>query len=514
MSRSADGGSTWIPIDQLTHVSENGFAVADDGSTLVATSGGLARSTDDGSTWSFVDDRPRYATLPDGSDGPEGFTTYRLLELADGRVLAGTEGRGVWVRKGADWAPLGLDGAIVYGLAATPGGDLLAGTRGDFVLRSSDDGATWQPSSDGLPDSYVHCLLVHDGAIYAGTGVGVARSDDDGHSWHHIAEPLAGNRIFSIAALDDGQMLAGSYAHMWRGAGESWTQVDPGLTPDEAWAVHATGEAILAGAKVGVLRSTDLGRTWQTTGERSVVFNFLTTSDGEVLAAGDRGVLGTADWQRHASPDARCWSLAEPTPGVVLVGTLTDGLYRIDDGGVGRPDVAPDHDQIFHLLHTRSGTLIASTGAIIDKQKSGGIWMSCDDGRTWTLQWVGKNVYRSIELSDGTLFAGARRCHILTSTDGGETWSPCPPATEHEAKTYTLGVDHRDRIFLGAGGQLLRSDDRARTWTVLDEGIDGVSIYAIAETPEHLLVAATNSGLFRSDDGGGTWSQGELPGSH
>lgn len=511
MSRSTDGGSTWEPLDELAHVSENGFAVNADGALLAATSGGLARSSDEGSTWTFLDDRPRYATLPDGGDGPDGLTTYRLLELADGRVLAGTEARGVWVRDDTSWSPLGLDGTIVYGLVETPGGELLAGTRGDFIQRSNDGGATWHLSAEGVPDSYVHCLVVHDGAIYAGTGVGIARSDDDGHTWRHVAEPLAGNRIFSLLALDDGNIVAGSYAHMWRGSGETWDLVDPGLTPDEAWAVHATDDRILAGAKAGVLQSIDLGRTWQPTAERSVVFNFVTRSDGEVLAAGDRGVMDTADWNVLAAPDDRCWSLAEPAPGVLLLGTLTGGLYRIDGGGPGRPETGPDHDQIFHLLRTRSGAVVASTGAIIDRKKSGGIWITHDDGQTWSLRWVGKNVYRTVELSDGTLFAGARRCHILTSTDGGLSWSPCPPAVEHEAKTYTIAADHLDRIFLGAGGQLLRSADRAATWTVLDEGIDGVSIYALTETPAHTLVAATNVGMFRSDDGGDTWSQGELP---
>ena len=46
---------------------------------------------------------------------------------------------------------------------------------------------------------------------------------------------------------------------------------------------------------------------------------------------------------------------------------------------------------------------------------------------------------------------------------------------------------------------------------MLDEGIDGVSIYALTETPEHTLVAATNVGMFRSDDGGDTWTQSTLP---
>ena len=510
MSRSLDRGKTWTPVDVLAHVSQNGFALAPDSSLLAATSGGLARSTDDGMSWEFLDREPVYATLPDGPGRPDGEITYRLLQLPDGRTLAATHGRGVWLGEGGTWAPTGLDGLIVYSLATTSSGAWLAGTRGDYVFRSSDHGATWQEASEGLPDSYVHCLHARDdGTIFAGTGMGLVRSDDDGHTWTPCAEPLRGNRIFSLATLDNGQMLAGSYAHVWLGSGESWDVVDPGLTPDEAWAVYfVDADRVLAGAKPGILESLDRGATWRPIGESTVTFSFLRTSDGTLLAGGDRGVLVAPDWMPYPGLQQRAWSLLEPEPGVLLVGTLTDGLYRHDATGFSRVARGPHHQQIFHMIETQSGALLACTGAIIDGIKTGGIFVSHDRGETWSLVWEGENVYRAVELTDGTLFAGARRCLVLESTDGGTSWSACPPAVDHEAKTYSLNADHRDRLFLGSGGQLLRSADRARTWTVLDDGLDGLSIYALQEGPDGGLVAATNVGMFTSANGGDTWTAG------
>lgn len=117
MSRSLDRGKTWTPIDALGHVSLNTFAVAPDSSLLVASSGGLARSLDDGVSWEFVDHEPVYATLPDGTDRPDVATVFRLITLPDGRKLAGTDGRGVWIGEGGKWVASGLDGMIVYSLA-------------------------------------------------------------------------------------------------------------------------------------------------------------------------------------------------------------------------------------------------------------------------------------------------------------------------------------------------------------------------------------------------------------
>ncbi|HEY5875744.1 MAG TPA: hypothetical protein VIT64_10595, partial [Ilumatobacteraceae bacterium] len=168
----------------------------------------------------------------------------------------------------------------------------------------------------------------------------------------------------------------------------------------------------------------------------------------------------------------------------------------------------PHHQQIFHMIETQSGSLIACTGAVIDGIKTGGIFVSHDKGSTWSLVWQGENVYRAVELTDGTLFAGARRCLVLESTDGGATWAACPPAVDYDAKTYSLTVDHLDRLFLGSGSQLLRSADRARTWSLLDDGLDGLSVYAMQEGPDGGLVAATNVGMFISANGGDSWTAG------
>ena len=136
-------------------------------------------------------------------------------------------------------------------------------------------------------------------------------------------------------------------------------------------------------------------------------------------------------WRRTGRPTRafgqRAWSLLEPEPGVLLVGTLTDGLYRHDASGFSRVAHGPHHQQIFHMIRRNQARSIACTGAVIDGIKTGGIFVSHDKGSTWSLVWEGENVYCAVELTDGTLFAGARRCLVLESTDGGTTWAACPP---------------------------------------------------------------------------------------
>ena len=511
VSRSDDNGRTWKPIDGLDHISINTFATAGDG-ILAATSGGLFRSDDRGRSWYQLDEEPVYATTAGGGDRPPGLRTFRLLELRDGRVLAGTDGSGVWVRHNrGGWTPLGAATATINSLADTPTGAILAGTHGDGILRSDDGGATWDPSSDHLPDSSVHALAVlDDGSILAGTGQGLARSRDDGRTWEQIADDLDTHRIFSVLQLDDGRIIAGSYAHLWVGRDDAWRLVDPGLTPDETWAVHFHDGAAYAGAKSGLLRSTDGGETFRNIAPGSVVYGFASNAAGEVMAAGDWGVRVSPDWATVGELGPRAFAVFEIGPGHLLVGTLGEGLVEYRHGAWSPVPGGPPHRQVYQVVRSASGRLLACAGDVTDGAKVGGVFTSDDGGTTWAETLSGRSYYCLTQTSDGTIYAGGRRCYISASTDDGDTWDLRPLPLGREAKMYALYADSRDRLFLGAGGQLLRSDDGARTWTALDDGIDGVSFYDIREGPGSILAGATTSGVYTSADGGDTWQAGSL----
>ena len=512
ISRSTDGGATWQPVDGLDHISINTFATDETDGVLAATSGGLYRSNDHGASWRQIDDDPIYATVASGTDRPSNLTTVRLLKLNDGRVLAGTDGAGIWARTNGEWATLGADCTTVYSLAETSSGAILAGTSSDGMLRSDNGSATWVPSSHGLPDVCVHCLLVlDDGAtLLAGTGLGVSRSTDDGRTWGPYAEELYGYRIFSLRQLSDGSIAAGSYTHLWIGADDSWRQVDPGLTTDEAWSIQFQDNTIYAGTKAGVLRSRDHGKTFENVAPGSVVYTLALTSTKDILAGGDGGVRISPDWTSVGDLGRRAWALFEIAPDHLLAGTLTEGLYQYQHGTWGPLPGGPLHWQIYQVIRSTTGRLLAGTGAIIDGRKVGSVFTSDDDGQSWAETLSGRSYYRLTQTSDGTIYAGGRRSFISASTDDGDTWELRPLPLGQEGKMYSLVADSNDRLFLGSGGLLLRSDDAAQTWIILDAGIDGVSVYDLREGPDGLLAAATSAGIFTSTDGGDTWDASEL----
>lgn len=510
ISRSLDQGKSWQPVGELSHVSVNTIAVEPDGQLLAATSRGLWRSNDDGSTWTALNDHTLYAVLSDGPDGPPGTTTLRLLELANGGKLAGTDGDGVWIGADGEWKRSGLAESIVYSLLETTSGTLLAGTRGEGVVRSDDGGATWIVPTTPVPDVYVHCLVqLRDGSLLAGTGLGIAISTDDGKSWNAYASDLHGHRMFAIRELADGRILAGSYAHMWIGRDEAWKQVDAGMTPDEAWAVlFGDDGTIYAGTKGGVLRSDDDGATWTASLTGSVVFALAKTKAGKILAGGNDGVQIGPDWQPVGELGPRAYALFEVAPDHLLAGTLTEGLYQHVNGVWGPVVDGPPDWQIYQIIRSHTGRLLACSGAIINGEKDGSVYISDDEGLTWIPTLSGRSYYKMTQTANGVIYAGGRRCYISRSNDDGNTWELCPLPVGQESKMYSLSGNRAGQLFLGAGSQLLRSDDGANTWTVLDNGIDGVSIYDLREGPDGLLAAATNVGLFVSHDGGDSWRAG------
>jgi len=77
---------------------------------------------------------------------------------------------------GAQWVQTsGPTGCDILALAVS-GTNLFAGTEGDGVFLSTDNGASWTAASSGLPeDTEILCLAVNGPNLFAGTGSSVCR---------------------------------------------------------------------------------------------------------------------------------------------------------------------------------------------------------------------------------------------------------------------------------------------------------------------------------------------------
>jgi photosystem II stability/assembly factor-like uncharacterized protein len=180
---------------------------------------------------------------------------------------------------------------------------------------------------------------------------------------------------------------------------------------------------------------------------------------------------------------------------------------------------------------------------------SGGIWKSTDAGNTFSEAWPRHNVQAMGALAitpNATLFAGTGESNpgggslsyggsgVYRSTDRGATWQLVGLQNTHRISEIVVHPTNPNTIFVAATGHLFspggdrglyRSTDGGNTWQLLlsgDTPTTGASDIAInPSNPNRMYVTmwdhlrqpnlrtygGIGSGIYRSDDGGNTWTR-------
>jgi len=286
---------------------------------------------------------------------------------------------------------------------------LYAVTSNYGILKSSDGGATWGLSNQGLISYTHHALVVnplHPNVVYVGSwSGGISKSVDHGVHWTGVNDGLGNTAIESIA-------------------------LDP-----------ATPEILYAATTGGVFKSPDGGRSWRPYSEGLPVDRvgnfecllvppsgpielFLGTSHG--LFKREKEALA---WEpvSGVDPDESIIALAgEPNARVVYAGTIKHGLLRSQDGGKSWALLGGGIEKTWisdlALDPSHSGVIYAST-------RVNGILASLDGGTTWREINTGLPVkdIRCVAmdpLHPEILYAGTTLNGVFKTRDGGRNWLP------------------------------------------------------------------------------------------
>jgi len=239
-----NSGATWTAInDSAMHDGLTTTALALEGNNLYAsTAYDVYSSPDSGVTWTFAS---------------KGLSGWPISFAAVGiNLFAGTSGNGVFLstNNGASWTL--QTGTVVSGgqmadvLALVEiGGKLIAGTADSWdkgALISTDNGDTWTESNSGLPGSTaVYSFFVYGSNLFAGTSSGICISTNYGLSWKVLANSisarsfvLSGSAIFTCSSN-------GVYYSVDNGV--NWTQMNSGLTNTDVTCLAVVGNNLFAG---------------------------------------------------------------------------------------------------------------------------------------------------------------------------------------------------------------------------------------------------------------------------
>jgi len=209
--------------------------------------------------------------------------------------------------------------------------------------------------------------------------------------------------------------------------------------------------------------------------------------------------------------------VADPiTPGrlwATLEGQYTGGLVvRSEDRGAEWTILA----QWKKTIATRALAITFAPTPILAVAGDDGVRLSKDGGVTWTRtgsEVAGLSQVESLAFDPSdpkTLYAGTWR-QAFRTRDGGETWMRIAEGMVLDATVYGWDFDRANSrdIWVPTCGWVYHTADGGDHWTRFKNGFTNRRSHAVRRDPQRpgVIFAATVGGLHRSTDGGESWSR-------
>ncbi|HXC72846.1 MAG TPA: hypothetical protein VN644_22840, partial [Pyrinomonadaceae bacterium] len=279
----------------------------------------------------------------------------------------------------------------------------------------------------------------------------------------------------------------------------------------------------------GVWKTTDGGINWES------------VSDGSVFGTGSVGAIAVSD----SDPNVVYVGMGEsPIRGNVSHG---DGVYKSTDAGKTWKRIGlEDTRQIARIrVHPKNPDLVyvAALGHVWGPNEQRGVFRSKDGGKTWEKVYSRGNKAGAIDLildpsNPNTIYAGFWEVYrkpwtlesggpgsgVFKSTDGGDTWTeltrnPGMPRGVVGKVGIAVSPANPERVWAiveAEDGGVFRSDKGGQTWTKVNEerrlrqrAWYYTRIYADPKSADTVYVL--NTGFYRSNDGGRTYSGIQVP---
>ena len=205
-------------------------------------------------------------------------------------------------------------------------------------------------------------------------------------------------------------------------------------------------------------------------------------------------------------------------PEVVWVGTgeswmrnsvsAGDGVYKSTDGGQTWTNMGlPKSEHIAKILvnpKDPNTVYVCATGSAFADSPDRGLYKTADGGKSWSLILKGAN----LSTGCGMITMDPSNPDVLFAS----TWD-----FRRKGWTFRSGGDGPDAP---SGSALMRTADGGKTWAKLDSataaglpkgpwGRIAVTIAPSNPNRVYAMIQSTRSALFRSDDGGRTWKEGD-----
>ncbi len=500
-----------------------------------------------------------------------------FLGTSDGQIYVSNNAGGDWQ---LIWPGLGRRDLVIDNLVFDPRNPdvLFAGTwelknNSGGLYRSSDGGQTWNNVPLGSFTSAVRAAAIAPSdpdVIALGISEGVILSSDAGKTWDRITRGYRSLYNVESLAFDpkDSETL---YVGTWHlgfktvNRGKKWEPIHAGMIDDSdmfSLLVNPDQPDVLyASACTGIYRSGNAGESWQKLrnglpkdANRTRTLLIDPVDSSRIYAGTTVGLF--------VSPDAgTSWARLVPNvvvnsisvqPGnaqFILVGTDDAGVLKSTDGGATFESANKGfiHRQISALAVARDNPSLYYSAVALDRQ-FGGFFYSPDRGHEWRawnegLDDVVSGITCILAESD-KIYLGTND-GAFVGVPGEQPWERLPltrgmrvtemsfgpmetlflatgsglheldiqakrirraafPAYKGSIKTI-LFCTQTGKLFAGGETGVFRSDDGGQSWTMKVRGLPYSSIHSLSSSGTRLF-SGTPKGLFYSDDQGESWN--------
>lgn len=401
---------------------------------------------------------------------------------------------------------------------------VFAGTQKDGLWVTRDGGSTWQkisavPQGSSSNDSDLTGITIQGSTVYVGTaGGGVYQSTDGGYTWKGIGGPVD---VDHAALTKDGSYFAsesGSGA-LWKYSGGGWTKVVDGGVHAVAVDPFDSKHIVVTNAGGSLQESRDGGATWSgwqyiTKLESSNDVAWLENGGNYMSTGGivfDPLVQGKL-WQ---SAGVGVWQAQLPS---TLMQWNTEIVWNSQSRGIEQL-VAND------IVASAGGTpVFASWDRPLFAMENLDTYNTTYSGGSFSMAW-------SVDYASSkpTFLVGISDWFGSTensgySADGGKTWQKFEGLPSWAMNTVGGSIaasTDKNFIWVTTGNQPpAYTLDGGKTWTNVN--IAGVTDWTEVHRDYHLArttIAAdrvlantfylydTNTGLYRTSDGGVSWTK-------
>jgi photosystem II stability/assembly factor-like uncharacterized protein len=413
------------------------------------------------------------------------------------------------------WEITGPWGGDVRSLVVSPDNpDLLyLGTSDGQIFRSTDAAATWHRLKPGLgkPGLSIDSLVIdthNTKVIYAGAWAvahdgegGVFKSEDGGEHWK-LLEATRGFSVRSLAlAPSDSNFLIAGTANdnpklngVFRSsdAGKTWERISPEgdreIRNIESAAISPIStDTIYVGTYHLPWKTTDGGKTWKQTGYKAI------------------GVIDDSD----------IFGICiNPTNPNLIYLNACSGIYRSTSGGdkwTKLPGIPFSARRTYALLPHPTDPNVIFAGT------SEGLWRTKDGGKKWMLLTSRNLVVRAIVVhpqKPNRVLIGTDAFGVMVSNNLGDDFAQANTGfINRHILAIMPDVIERGRILAsvfhdGEAGSVFLSTDGGLSWQPSSRGLGSRDVYTFYQLPDNpaVIYAGTNTGVFRSNDRGASWS--------